>query len=392
MKKLKFLTLSIALFTTMLITTNCSDDDNDTPQSQELAINPDADEDADGILNKDEDLNNDGNFENDDTDGNGIANYKDTDDDGDSIDTKAEGATLDTDNDGTPNYLDVDDDGDGINTIAEDQNGDGDPTNDDMDNDGTPDYLDDSDDTVIPIGLVNGGFEDFGVQSLDVFEYSFSTNSFNGTTCLIDGDGAGTTSSFSGNNRPIGWATTDDTFQSPDPFWVTSTTDANSGSSAIKLENGFNSAVGFVGIFKPETGFFDALPVAFNFNAVPTSIDGFYKHSSGPDTVFNNEECTPNGKLAPGETATFSGGFKVYAVMTKFNEATGVDEVVATVDSVFPDAASYTAFSASVTVIQNDVIPDKLIFIMSNTPYFLAPNPIIINDSVSFIDDVEFKF
>ena len=66
----------------------------------------------DGILSKDEDVNNDGDLTNDDTD-----------------------------NDGQPNFLDPDDDNDGIFTLYEyDQNNDG--IVDDTDGDGIPDYLD----------------------------------------------------------------------------------------------------------------------------------------------------------------------------------------------------------------------------------------------------------
>ena len=72
-----------------------------------------SDDDNDGVLSKNEDVDNDGDVRNDDTDGDLI-----------------------------PNYLDIDDDGDGILTRDEDANEDGDPTNDDTDNDGTPDYLD----------------------------------------------------------------------------------------------------------------------------------------------------------------------------------------------------------------------------------------------------------
>jgi len=72
-----------------------------------------ADNDNDGIINKDEDLNNDGEVLDEDTDG-----------------------------DTFPNFVDPDDDNDGTLTKDEDANGDGDPTNDDTDGDGTPDYLD----------------------------------------------------------------------------------------------------------------------------------------------------------------------------------------------------------------------------------------------------------
>ena len=72
-----------------------------------------SDDDNDGILSKNEDLDNDGDVKNDDTD-----------------------------EDLIPNYLDTDDDNDGILTKDEDANEDGDPRNDDSDGDGTPDYLD----------------------------------------------------------------------------------------------------------------------------------------------------------------------------------------------------------------------------------------------------------
>uniref|UniRef100_UPI00356786D8 FKBP-type peptidyl-prolyl cis-trans isomerase n=1 Tax=Lutibacter sp. TaxID=1925666 RepID=UPI00356786D8 len=51
------------------------------------AVN-ESDDDHDGILSKNEDLDNDGNVKNDDTDGDGIMNYLDSDDDGDGILTK----------------------------------------------------------------------------------------------------------------------------------------------------------------------------------------------------------------------------------------------------------------------------------------------------------------
>lgn len=72
-----------------------------------------ADDDNDGVLNIDEDIDDDRNLYSDDTDDNLV-----------------------------PNFLDPDDDGDGILTIYEDLNEDGDPTNDDSDGDGIPNYLD----------------------------------------------------------------------------------------------------------------------------------------------------------------------------------------------------------------------------------------------------------
>ena len=83
------------------------------------------DHDNDGIPSYKEDLNNDGEFTiadpeddtvtHDDTDGDSIPNYFDSDDDGDGvltinedIDGDGDPTNDDTDNDGTPNYLDAD--------------------------------------------------------------------------------------------------------------------------------------------------------------------------------------------------------------------------------------------------------------------------------------------
>jgi hypothetical protein len=49
-----------------------------------------SDQDGDGILSDDEDINNDGDFTNDDTDGDGYQNFLDADDDNDGYYTKAE--------------------------------------------------------------------------------------------------------------------------------------------------------------------------------------------------------------------------------------------------------------------------------------------------------------
>lgn len=49
-----------------------------------------ADQDGDGVLSIDEDINGDGDFTNDDTDGDGKQNYQDIDDDGDGALTKSE--------------------------------------------------------------------------------------------------------------------------------------------------------------------------------------------------------------------------------------------------------------------------------------------------------------
>ena len=113
----------------------------------------DPDDDGDGVLTVDEDIDMDGDPTNDDTDGDGIPDYLDADDDGDSILTRDEDLdgdgdprNDDTDGDGIPNYLDRDDDNDGVWTIFEDVDGNGDPRDDDTDGDGKPNYLDTDDD------------------------------------------------------------------------------------------------------------------------------------------------------------------------------------------------------------------------------------------------------
>lgn len=135
--------------------------DNDT-----LLDSQDADDDNDGVLSIDEDINGNHTPEDDDTDGDGIPNYLDDDDDGDSILTLTElyhlstgGSIGDFDHDGIPNYLDPDDDNDGLLTIDEaglvdgfgpDADGDGivdsiEGTSD-KDGDEIPNYLDDDSD------------------------------------------------------------------------------------------------------------------------------------------------------------------------------------------------------------------------------------------------------
>ena len=69
----------------------------------------DEDDDNDGILSRDEDINKDSTAINDDTDGDGVPNYLDANDDGDDRLTKDEGASKDTDGDGIPDYLDAND-------------------------------------------------------------------------------------------------------------------------------------------------------------------------------------------------------------------------------------------------------------------------------------------
>jgi len=74
----------------------------------ELAIVVTADNDNDGVLNKDEDLDGNGEASDDDTDGDSLANYRDPDDDGDGTLTRDESITEDADGDGIVDYLDPD--------------------------------------------------------------------------------------------------------------------------------------------------------------------------------------------------------------------------------------------------------------------------------------------
>lgn len=115
-----------------------------------------TDTDNDGVIDSDEDINENGNLEDDDTDDDGIPNYLDSDDDGDNVETIDEisidldrssnstHAFIDTDNDTIENYLDNDDDDDGVLTKDEDYNNNGDPTDDDTNINGIPDYLESS--------------------------------------------------------------------------------------------------------------------------------------------------------------------------------------------------------------------------------------------------------
>ena len=103
------------------------------------AIDPDADDDGDGIKNGVEAPNGIPL----DTDEDGTPDYKDTDSDGDGIPDSVEGVT-DTDGDGTPNYRDTDSDNDNIPDEIEAGEDPTDPA--DFDEDGIPNYLDDDSD------------------------------------------------------------------------------------------------------------------------------------------------------------------------------------------------------------------------------------------------------
>lgn len=96
------------------------------------------DHDSDGVPSYLEDVDGNGfvsNIVEDNTDGDELSNFLDVDDDGDGVLTINEDLEPDTD-------LEVDSDGDGDPT---NDIGDGDPTNDDTDGDGIPNYLDTDD-------------------------------------------------------------------------------------------------------------------------------------------------------------------------------------------------------------------------------------------------------
>lgn len=101
----------------------------------------DADDDGDGIIDVDEDLDHNGIETNDDTDGDGIPNYQDSDDDGDGVLTQDEDndhdgdvTNDDSDGDGVPDYQDTDSDNDGIDD-GSDPDADGDGVDDDQEGD-----------------------------------------------------------------------------------------------------------------------------------------------------------------------------------------------------------------------------------------------------------------
>ncbi|MFI1770866.1 T9SS type A sorting domain-containing protein [Thalassobellus citreus] len=150
-----------------------------------------GDDDSDGIINSDEDINGNGNLEDDDTDKDGIPDYKDDDDDGDNIDTadelidqssitgkvsknsKTARTFIDTDSDTIENYLDDDDDGDGVLTKDEDYNNNGTPLDDDTNANNVPDYLDKA------VAL--------GVNVFDVSSFSITPNPANNLVTLSFG-------------------------------------------------------------------------------------------------------------------------------------------------------------------------------------------------------------
>ena len=111
-----------------------------------------VEDDNDGILADNEDINGNGDLNDDDTDGDGIPNYLDFDDDGDNVPTASENPDIDDDGnpvdaqdfdgDSIPDYLDADDDGDNVLTRDEENNNQNqNPADDITDNTIGPDYL-----------------------------------------------------------------------------------------------------------------------------------------------------------------------------------------------------------------------------------------------------------
>lgn len=151
---------------------NTADTDNDKVVDQ-----LDTDDDGDGILSKDEDLNHNGNLFDDNTDADNHANFVDKDDDGDKINTSVE-TTADFDSDTIPNYLDADSDNDGLLDSGEWSSQTSDPLqgctantaicfNNDADGDSAPNYVDlDSDnDTVLDSQEATGDDNGDGVPN-----------------------------------------------------------------------------------------------------------------------------------------------------------------------------------------------------------------------------------
>jgi len=98
----------------VVVDTEFTQDDEDGVEELDLTKNSDgdsfpdyidSDDDNDGILTKDEDVDGDGDPTNDNTDGDDKPNYLDDDDDNDGLDTKFE-SKEDTDGNGLDDYLD----------------------------------------------------------------------------------------------------------------------------------------------------------------------------------------------------------------------------------------------------------------------------------------------
>jgi hypothetical protein len=231
--------------------------------------------------------------------------------------------------------------------------------------------------------LSNGGFENFGTQSYT--SYQETGTSYNPTTCMQNRGTRNSGTAQTGNNRPIGFRTTDDIVTSANPFYATSTSTAHSGSSAIRLTDDGFFGFGIVGLFDVETLANLLYPVAYPFSGIPDSLSGFYRHSSGSSVTFPANTCTNQGRLT--QSTTFVGGFRVFV---EIYDSLGA--VIAKIDTTYPDAATYTAFSAPVQILNATASPAQILMVMSHSPEFMSPNQIPIFGSTTFIDDVDFIF
>lgn len=230
---------------------------------------------------------------------------------------------------------------------------------------------------------VNGDFEMIGTDTAAQFTLS---STFNGQTCMNDGGVITATGNFIGQNRPIGFRTTDDYFNIATPTYVTPTTDAFSGSTALRLSGDGAFGFGFFGIFGVETLVQAAFPVAYPYDQPMTAIEGVYKHTSGAPRTISAGSCTAYGPLS--QDSIFRGGFAVFA---EFYDADGT--VIARADTILPDTTSYAAFSVPVETLTADTtLPATYRVIISSAPEFISPNPVIIPGSVSFVDDLRFAF
>ncbi len=176
--------------------------------NEEVTFTPNiTDSDGDGIIDIEEDLNNNGNLDDDDTDGDGLPNYLDNDDDGDSIRTQDEDIDNngnpdndDTDGDGLPNYLDNDDDGDGIPTLEEDANNNLNLFDDDTDGDGIFNFLDSEENMNI-----NKIFSPNGDGINDVLQIRDAEKYPNNRVSIFNRNGSLVFEITGYNNRDKGW-------------------------------------------------------------------------------------------------------------------------------------------------------------------------------------------
>lgn len=232
--------------------------------------------------------------------------------------------------------------------------------------------------------LPNADFEDFGSQNIQTV--ILDDTAFNGQTCTIEGGVVTPGSNFIGNARPLGWSTTDDFFNNPNPVYVFEDDDSFSGSSAVRLQDDGFFGFGLIGLFRAEELVQENLPVAFPFTELPTSIDGYYRHSSGAAQTIMAGTCTRFGVLD--QDTTFTGGMRVYA---RFFDDEG--NLVATADATLTDAGEYTFFSVPVTAtVSPAIVPTQLVLVFSSCPEFETPNPVYIPGSTSWLDDVAFTY